>query len=91
MKKIVIFTLFFANFILGCASTQRVSEESIHEEIEMNLSSGSSSEAIEAYFKGRDLPITYDTYTNTYRSLIKAGSEDERKFTVVIPLSNRIA
>ena len=46
-------------------------------------------EAIEEFFESRDLPITYDEYTRTYRSLVKVGEESERKFTVKIFLNEQ--
>ena len=70
---------------------EEINANTIQKEIEGNIDVGASSDSIESYFNERGLPITYDQYTNTYRSLIKKDGhgDEERKFTVKIILNER--
>jgi hypothetical protein len=56
---------------LLCHAQELASAQSILQEITSALKPGDSSEAIEAYFKNRGLPATYDKYQHRYQSIVR--------------------
>ena len=75
-----------AILLLGCGRGSEATPKQIETEILANLGTGADAEAIESYLRGRNLPFSYDRFSNRYQSIIRDPNSDAHAITIHISL-----
>lgn len=71
-------------FACNAGAAEPLSSKEARSAIETNLKQGDSSSVIEAFFKQRQLPFTYDRFSKRYQSIIREPKSEKHAVVIYI-------